>query len=181
VADKITPPASNTLTPNDLLQIQTELRAAQRAIDAATGSKRAILKRAKGMGADLQALALLQRFARMDEDEAQALAKTFIKYATWAELGAWSQAEMFAAIPADGPTEKAREQHDVARAYDDGYHTGKDAGDIDANPHAHGSEHHQQWVVGWHAGQATNAPAEGVTTASTRRGRKPSAAAQALN
>ena len=171
---------SNTITPNEFLAIQTELRAAQRDIDAATGRKRTILKRAKGQGADLDAIALLQRFAKMDDDEAAAVLRNTIRYASWLEVSCWTQAEMFRGVALeDGPSEKAKWDHTEARAYDDGYHEGKDANPIENNPHQPGGPLHQKWVTGWHDGQAANAPAQadGIEKASTKR--KPRAEAEA--
>ena len=181
MADKLNAEdGANTISPNEFLAIQTELRAAQREIDAATGRKRAILKRAKSQGADLDAIALLNRFARMDDDEAAGVLRNTIRYASWQEISCWSQQEMFGGGGGDAPSEKAKADYSEARAYDDGYHGGKDADPIENNPFPAGGPLHQQWTVGWHDGQAANAPAqaEGVEKASTRRKRRNGAEAQ---
>ena len=66
----------NTISDKDLIGIVTELIGAEREIEEATtvlaaarGVKAGILKRAKSMGANKEALVELRRKAKMDEDE----------------------------------------------------------------------------------------------------------------
>lgn len=73
-------------------------------------------------------------------------------------------------------TNEAQELIDRARAYSDGYNTGLAGGTLEHNTHEPGSMKHQEWVVGFHDGDAerllANPDAGKVTVASTRRTKK---------
>lgn len=172
---KNTESKTNGMTPNDLLGVVQELVSAQREIDEATGRKRAILKRAKGMGANLKALAAIQQM-RKDPDEAALYIKDLARYSAWMKLPIFTQADIFSEA---GPDDEATHKYDLQRAFDEGYHFGADKGDIEGSPYPAGNEFHVKWIEGYRAGEATlkGAEAEGVIKASTSRKRKPAEAA----
>lgn len=187
MANRLDTAGKNTISDKDLIGIVTELVGAEREIEEATtvlaaarGVKAGILKRAKGMGANKDALVEVRKLAKMDEDERIAYDRDRASYAKLTGV------KLYVAPTADKPqgsiildekTQKAAVGLDEAKAYDAGFFAGKDAQDISANPHHQttASNLFERWVVGWHDGQAANAPkqADGVTVASkARRPRK---------
>ena len=80
---------SNTITPDEYLDIAGELAAAQREIEKATGRKRAILKRFKDKGGDNDALSLVQKLSRRDTGDRIQLLSNVKKYASWAAITLW--------------------------------------------------------------------------------------------
>lgn len=172
--------SSNTIQAKEFLSIQQELLEAQREIDKATGRKRAILKRAKNSGADLDALALLNRLAKLDDDVREGLIGNLQKYSSWQGTTIWTQADLPLDAVASAPAAEDKEKWDDARTYDSGYHAGADGANRDANPFEAGSSKYERWDVGYLDGQESIADKmganAGVTTPSSKprgRGRPP--------
>lgn len=169
----------NSMNVNEFLSLQTELIDSQRAIDKATGAKRAILKRAKNMGADLDAMALLRRLAKMPDDARTLLLETTQRYAGWEGVKLFRagdaerpQGSMFD-DEADEPTPAVKQGHRDALITSDAYNTRKEGGPADDNPHDPGTRDHQTWSTAWlDADREFASLAPGVTVPSTAaRGR----------
>lgn len=153
MAERIDNTPKSNLSPNTFLELFRELGIAQREIDAATGRKRAILKRAKAAGIDLDALALMQRLAKLETDEAAMRLRNLARYSAWANMPIGTQADLFGATDDQRPTEKAQAEHNEWQADDAGYQAGKAGDSIDNNPHPAGTPFYDRWRQGWHKGQ----------------------------
>ncbi len=154
MAEKLAPPVTSNLTPNTFLGLYREIATAQREIEAATGRKRAILKRAKGAGVDLDALALMQRLANLEPEDAEMRLRNLVRYSHWADMQIGAQADLFGATDDQHPNDKARGEHLEFQADDAGYRAGYAGDAIDTNPHQAGTPVFDRWRQGWHNGQA---------------------------
>ena len=147
---------SNTITPDEYLDIAGELAAAQREIEKATGRKRAILKRFKDKGGDNDALSLVQKLSRRDTGDRIQLLSNVKKYASWAAITLWEPGGQMAWSLDDNtpqPSGAAVERLNAARAYEAGHASGKAGGDPQGNPFNAGSETFVQWENGYKDGQ----------------------------
>lgn len=80
MAEKLKGPG---LTQERFLALVAELRKADGAKDAAVGECRAIRKRMKSQGVDLDAYALMQTLAKLEPDDAAARMKNLRRYVAW--------------------------------------------------------------------------------------------------
>lgn len=158
MAKNVAANAGSNLTSFLFLDIYRELKSAQREIEAATGRKRAILKRAKSGGVDLDAMALLNRLSKLEADESEMLLRNVARYSTWAQLEIGFQANLFDAVDekdrsvAGKPADAAAQSEFLAD--DEGYRAGVAGQAIDGNPYPAGTPQHDPWRTGWHNGQA---------------------------
>jgi ribosome modulation factor len=148
------PKQQSNLTPNFFLEIFRDLKNAQREIDAATGRKRAILKRGKGGGIDLDAMRLMEGLAKLETEDAELRLRNLSRYLKWTESPLGKQGDLFGATDDQQPTEEARGDMLEWAAQDAGYKAGKGGDTIDTNPHPAGSPTFDRWRQGWHEGQA---------------------------
>ena len=146
---------SNTITPDEFLDIASELASAQREIDAARGRKGAIIKRFKERGGDSDALSLVHKLAKRDTDDRINLLANVKKYASWAAITLWEPGGQMAWSLDDNtpqPSGPAVERLNAARAYEAGHACGKAGGDPQGNPFNAGSETFVQWESGYKDG-----------------------------
>jgi ribosome modulation factor len=178
MAENIAARGSN-LSPTHFIDLVAELRTAQREIDRATGRKRAVLKRCKSDGVHLDALAMLQRLAKLETEEATTLLKTVHRYSAWLSMPIGMQPDLFTDQPAPLDAE-ARSRQDEFTADDAGYRAGKAGHSIDGNPYRAGTSEYDQWRRAWFEGQATLAPkqAKPETAAKGRKNGKQAAPAE---
>lgn len=80
MAEKLKGPG---LTKEKFLSLVSELRKADAAKDKAVGEARAVRKRMKASGVDLDAYALMQVLAKLEPDDAEARIKNLRRYMAW--------------------------------------------------------------------------------------------------
>lgn len=153
MAQPLATAAGSNLTPNHFLELYRELKTAQREIDAGTGRKRAILKRAKSGGVDLDALKLLENLAKLDPDKSEMRLRNVARYSEWVGRPVGFQPTLFSFVAESGPSESALGEHTEFLADDAGYAAGYRGDDIDTNPHKPGTPTFVRWRAGWHKGQ----------------------------
>ena len=182
MAPRIDRQGSNTIDANTYIRFSTELITAEREIQrcteaaaAARGVKSGILKRAVNAGADKDAMVLLAKLAKLDNDERAVLLKNVGLYGAWTAVPLW-------VAPTDGEPQggllgtevtEASERHNDARVELDGWNSHKAGGGIELNPYELGSRDAQTWEMGWRDGEAdAKARPAGPVTASTEPKKK---------
>ena len=75
--------SAGVMTKDKFCDLVTELRKADAKKDAAVGECRAIRKRMKSQGVDLDALSLMQSLAKLEPDDAAARIKNLWRYREW--------------------------------------------------------------------------------------------------
>ena len=153
----------NTITPaeyiratRELIQSEREIAEATEVLAAARGVRSGIFKRAKKLGADIDAMKHLAKLAAMDDDDRNRLMENVDKYAGWTGVQLWR------AGSADDPQgtlldpEAVKEAEGLidARITADGYnsrrHGGpRDDGGAGVNPYEAGTRAHQTWALAW--------------------------------
>jgi ribosome modulation factor len=171
---------SNGPSPGEYSDFRAEMREIAREQKELSNRRLALGKRMKAAGMDDVALSIVTKLAKLDDDVAQSTARNIVKFATWEELEGWSQTDLFG-TPIAQATETDKVKWNREKAYDAGFTAGKRADDIKTCPFDAGSDFGEKWITGWHAGQATNAPAkaEGVTVARGGKGKRGAAKAAA--
>jgi hypothetical protein len=153
-------------------------------------------KAAKGDGVDLDSLALLQRLATLDDDDAASRLRKTLQYAIWLEMPIGKQATLFpsakaAAAATEMPDDNATAEHRAWAAEEAGHEAGrKGLRRVEDNPYAPGTELHVRFDKGWIRGQKVIADKLGANAraADPRRSRTrpaaepdPAPAAKAAN
>jgi hypothetical protein len=134
-------------------------------------------KAAKGDGIDLDSLAMLERLAKLDADDATARLRKTLQYAVWLEMPIGKQATLFpsaktAAI--EMPTDDATAAQRAWAAEEAGHEAGlKGLLRVEDNPYPAGSDFYSRFDVGYMRGQAVIADKLGANAkrADARRGR----------
>jgi hypothetical protein len=133
-------------------------------------------KAAKKDGVDLAALKMIERFAKLETDEAETLMRHTMQYAAWLEMPIGTQPSMFP--DADAPDDEVTSENRAYAAEEAGFEAGK-AGKhrVDDNPYAAGTELYARFDKGYLRGQKTIADRLGknAKAADPRRGRKAAA------
>jgi hypothetical protein len=143
---------SHNVQPEVFLRHYRDIRKAK-AAHADTGMEIARLKKsAKSAGIDLDALKMLEKFADLDEQEAEMQLSHLMVYAQWIELPLHTQLNMFKApvLPVPHP-ESAREHHDFL-ASEAGMKAGKTGDMRTANAYAAGTSEYVAWDKAWTKG-----------------------------
>jgi hypothetical protein len=112
-------------------------------------------KAAKGDGIDLDALRLMQGFARLDSDEAELQFRNLIRYAKWAEIPLGTQADMWGEDSYPKVPDSARADQQEWEAGDAGLSAGRSGRERTENPHLAGSREHVAWDREWAKGHKT--------------------------
>lgn len=162
--------SAGVLTKDKFCDLVTELRKADAKKDAAVGECRAIRKRMKSVGVDLDALSLMQSLAKLDPDDAAARIKNLWRYRDWDGSGEQLPLPMFGADD-DAPSsavvdEIAAESVAISEARETGRQHALAGGS--AEDCAYNGDLQRAWIEGWQAGQVPDA-APAVKRASTRR------------
>lgn len=179
---------TNTIKPTELLKDLRDLVIADRDITelteklaAARGVKSGIFKRNEGRGGNKEALKLLLKFRKLEDDERAELLDTVAQYAGWAEIPLWTppsverpQGALF--DPPDPQVSMAQQNLQDARVDADASNTARTGGEASDNPHQPGTRDHQTWATAFADAKAGRPPrmivvdtAGHATTASTAR------------
>lgn len=129
------------------------IRNARRAHEDTSMALARCKKAAKGAGLDLDAFRLLENLSKLEEDEAEIQLRHLHQYAVWANLPIGTQLDAFGQHQVPKPKAKALTEHDLWKASDAGYRSGRAGRPRDDNPHPLGSEIHVNWANGWIDGQ----------------------------
>jgi ribosome modulation factor len=130
-------------------------------------------KQAKTDGVDLDTLRLIERFAKLEDDQAESQLRKFFQYAVWLDMPIGSQKTLFETTYTPVP-EEASQQQQLWQAQEDGYYAGLEGKARDANPYVAGSEPYSTYDRSWLSGAQKRAKEQkpGVTEANPRRGRR---------
>jgi uncharacterized protein (UPF0335 family) len=172
-------PQSNTISPDDFVIDFLEVQRMKRALDEASAKYRAARKRLEGKGADLKALAMVERLRKLDEEERELLTRNVARYAAWLDMPVGRQGGLFAASDDAGkPSPKTAATLSDAAIYEEGHKAGLAGRDASDHRFPAGSPAHEQFFTGWKDGQAALAarlgvdePDEGATLKPPSRGR----------
>jgi ribosome modulation factor len=146
-------PPSN-VTNDTIREYVRELMTAQRGIDEATGRKRAILKRAKAAGCNLDGLSTAAAAKRQDPAEVIERERQRVRYLAAVDITVFTtQAELFHDAPISGDTDESKREMDEFHIEDAGYAAGKDGASHTLCPYHVGSEKQALWMRGYHRGQ----------------------------
>jgi len=144
---------SPNVAPETFLAHYRSIRDATRVKDDAGMALARTKKAAKSDGVDLDALKMLERLAKLDEDEAELQLKHVFEYASWAKLPIGTQLDAFGQHKIPAVKQKAANEHELWAAGDAGNKAGKKGEPRDNNPHEPGTELHVVWAKGWLDGQ----------------------------
>jgi hypothetical protein len=143
---------TNGLRADEYRSIVREIIADEIEKNKAVGRIRAKLKRLKDAGANLDAVSMLRKLGKLDEDERILRLEALIKYAGWEGIKlfepgvdpAAQQAELW-----DEGTPEIRQGHRDAVVHSDGWNTRKAGGARQDNPQVAGSSEYAKWDEGW--------------------------------
>lgn len=142
------------MSPSDFASLKAELVLAIVAKDSAVAKLRSVRKRMEAAGCDMKALGLHLKLSKMDDAVAELYVRNAARYNAWAGKPIGSQASLFAADDAPGPSDKAAEELRGAVAYDTGYRAAQGGQSPDDTPFEAGSFFAQRWAQGFVAGRA---------------------------
>lgn len=117
-----------------------------------------MLGRYEKQGVDRAAIKRMYALAQKDPAEVARQQQRDREYAEWLDIvtvddsGQSGFADGLA--PKPKPSLEAKEKLAEARAYNDGYNTGKAGGMLEANRHHPGTAAHERWAVGWRDAEA---------------------------
>lgn len=149
--------------------------------ESVRGTLGALKKAAKKDGVNLDALALVEKLAKMEEEAATMFLRDVFRYAGWSDIHIGRQKELFALFDSGGPSEKAKAELSEHVAFETGVAAGEAGRKQDDCQFEPGTAVHVAWVRGWNEGQARIAkrmemtgedPADQPKPASERRGRR---------
>jgi hypothetical protein len=154
---------NNALAPNDFLGVLGDLIKATQAKDTGVGKVRAVRSRFESMGGNMRALDLMLRLRKMEDDDAETLLVTALRYCRWASMKIGAQTDMFAfSDDAPRPSEQARGGLAEAEAYNEGNVAGRAGRSSTDHRFQSGSPLAQQFFLGWQDGQSTLAETWGI-------------------
>lgn len=154
---------NNALAPNDFLGVLADLLKATQAKDTGVGKVRAVRARFETMGGNMRALDLMLKLRNVEDDDAETLLVTALRYCRWASMKIGAQSDMFAfSDDAPRPSEKARGGLAEAEAYNEGNAAGRAGRSGTDHRFQAGSPLAQQFLLGWQDGQATLAETWGI-------------------
>jgi uncharacterized protein (UPF0335 family) len=106
-------------------------------------------KAAKGDGIDLEAVALLERLCKMDDDELQLRMRKLFVYSDWIKMPLAEYAE---GITPPAPKQETNAEFDLWQVQQNGLAAGKTGTRREDNPYDAGSEKHVAWDKAWGKG-----------------------------
>ena len=119
-----------------------------------------MLGRYEKMGVDGAAIKRMYALAQKDPAEVARQQQRDREYAEWLDIitvdetGQSGFADALAPSPKQQPSLEAKEKLAEARAYNDGYNSGRAGGLLEANRHHPGTAGHERWVIGWRDAEA---------------------------
>lgn len=181
MADRLDQPAPGNVSNEVIAGFAIEADRAQRAIDEASGKKRAILKRAKAAGVDCDALLAALRAKKRDPDEVRIALRNALRYSGILAPGAKLTQDDLFGLDERPLNNKVRGEMGAWDADQAGYEAGKAGGQLDDSPYPAGSEAQAHYHTGWSRGQAVIAERMGeharkADTGRTKRRGKAAAA-----
>jgi len=153
MSDQAPGPGHNGISPAMFLEFYGQIRKAKRKVDEVNAEYRNTRKRAETAGVNLKALALMEKLAKMEPEEAASELRTSMRYASWADLQVGQQPDLLAPADDQPVPQKAMDQHRESIAEDAGYAAGKQGSDRGENPYPAGSPFSAAWDRGWGDGQ----------------------------
>src|SRR5262249_34333730 len=142
-------------------QLFDEAMDAKAVVTSAQGKYRNVLKRAKDAGINIDELRDAMKLSTQDRDRREANHRDRMRYMIWLgkPLGEQGTLDLGGAAPnGDGGAlsdedKEAIERHKASEAYREGHYAGKCGASVESCPYQPGYEQHQQWRLGWNAGQ----------------------------
>lgn len=163
----------NQIAPSLLLELMGIAQRAKREADEALGKYRNVRKRMADAGVDMQALALVEKLAKLSPEEATDRLKSAFRLADILDVKIAQQAELFPEGPDDSEaTQKAQARWREDQAEDQGYRAGKAGRDRSDNPFPAGQPHAAAWDRGWGLGQAAIAAEMGPEGKKPKQGKR---------
>lgn len=154
MANKLTD-SDQKLVADKFLALYRDLKRARTPMEKAVADYRNVRNRMKNEGVDLTALGILEKLAKLDEDEAALVIRNMCRYSTWADVPIGiNQGSLLAPTDDPQPSEDAKTQLREAEAEAEGYRAGYKGQDFTTNPHVPGSASHAAWGRAWHRGQS---------------------------
>jgi ribosome modulation factor len=144
-----------SLSNDEKLQWARDIRRSQRERDEATGRHRALLKRAKSEGIDLDAMKRAIKALRIEPDEVVTSTRNEIHYMQLLGIGGITSDSIF--VGDIEITERTQQEEDLWEADDRGYRAGRNGTRSDECPYDGGTEAHAVWTKSWRKGQASMA------------------------
>lgn len=114
-----------------------------------------MLARYENQGVDRAAIKRMYALSQKDPAEVAHQQQRDREYAEWLDIvtvdetGQSGFAEALTSASKPQPSMEAKQKLTEARAYGDGFNTGKAGGLLEANRHPAGSAEHERWVLGW--------------------------------
>jgi uncharacterized protein (UPF0335 family) len=106
-------------------------------------------KAAKGDGIDLEAVALLERLAKIDNDELQLRMRKLFVYSDWIQMPLAAFAE---GLQPPAPKEEANAEFELWQVKQNGLDAGRTGSKREENPYDAGTEKHVAWDKAWARG-----------------------------
>lgn len=154
---------NNALAPNDFLGVLGDLIKATQAKDVGVGKVRAVRSRFEAMGGNMRALDLMLKLRNIEDDDAETLLVTALRYCRWASMKVGAQSDLFAfSDDAPRPSQQALGGLAEAEAYNEGNAAGRAGRSGTDHRFQPGSPLAQQFLLGWQDGQATLAETWGI-------------------
>ena len=119
-----------------------------------------MLGRYEKQGVDRAAVKRMYALSQKDPAEVARQQQRDREYAEWLDIitvddsGQSGFAAGLEPAPKPQPSMEAKQKLAEARAYNDGYNTGKAGGLLEANRHHPGTAGHERWVIGWRDAEA---------------------------
>jgi hypothetical protein len=133
---------SHSITPEEFLRFDGELRTAKREKDDAGAELSRAKKTAKNGAVDLRAYKFIEQMRRLDDDEQIVVVRHIVQYLQWLEMPVGTQFSMIDAPQVPNPKAKAKAEHNVFLAGEAGLKAGRDGEPATANPFVAGTEQH---------------------------------------
>jgi len=173
MAEPLTDAGSNGLRADEYRSIIREIIADEIEKNKAVGRIRAKLKRLKDAGANLDAVSMLRKLGKLDEDERVLRLEALVRYAGWENIKLFEPGVDPAAQQAEFWEEgdpDIRQGHKDAVVHSDGWNSRLAKGSREDNPHVAGSRDFQTWDQAWlDAESDLNAQGNTAKVASTER------------
>lgn len=152
MAEPLPADGSNGIRADEYRSIIREIIADEIEKNKAVGRIRAKMKRLKDAGANLDAVSMLRKLGKLDEDERMLRLDALIRYAGWEGVKLFrpgvdpdaEQAELW-----DEGDPDIRQGHRDAVIHMDGYNSMKAGGSRQDNPQIAGSSEYAKWDEGW--------------------------------
>ena len=160
---------SHNLTPDQFLRFDRDIAEAKREHEDTAMALARTKKAAKNGAVNLDAYAFIQKLRKLDGDEQKVVVRQIQQYIIWLDMPLGTQFSLIDAPKMPAPSAKAKKQHSLSVADEDGLKAGRDGEAATDNPHAPGTEEHVHWTSGHREGLRERATASRMTNTDDER------------